>query len=83
MSGLHLLRVRGETVVHSVDDGSPAARCGIRPMDVILDVDGVRAEKCSLFGLRRTLCDEGRVVRISAWRGAERIDAKLLLRDWR
>ena len=35
MSGLHLLRINGLTVVHSVDDNSPAFNAGIRAQDIL------------------------------------------------
>jgi len=39
MSGLHLLRISDKTVVHSVDESSPAEKVGIRANDVILKVN--------------------------------------------
>ena len=43
MSGLHLLRLEGKTVVHSVDAGSPAQRAGMQAGDVIESIDGKAA----------------------------------------
>jgi len=55
MSGLHLLRVSNETVVHSVDRGSPAAEAGIIAGDVILKVGGKNANAYEMWELRRLL----------------------------
>ncbi|MFO8013645.1 MAG: PDZ domain-containing protein [Phycisphaerae bacterium] len=55
MSGLHLLRVRGRTVVHTVDEGSPAEEAGIRPNDIILSVNGIAAPAAEIWELRDVL----------------------------
>ncbi len=43
MSGLHLLYVDGQVLVHSVDKSSPGANAGVRPGDVIQEVNGLPA----------------------------------------
>jgi len=55
MSGLHLLRISNEIVVHSVDKGSPAAKAGIRAGDIILKVEGKNADEYEMWVLRRLL----------------------------
>ncbi len=39
MSGLHLLCISNEIVVHSVDEGSPAQKAGIQANDVITQIN--------------------------------------------
>ncbi|UCG48243.1 MAG: aspartyl protease family protein [Phycisphaerales bacterium] len=40
MTGLHLLRIEGRTVVYSLDAGSPAQKVGLNAGDVILEFNG-------------------------------------------
>jgi len=59
MSGLHLLRISNETVVHSVDKGSPAAKAGIRAKDIILKVGGKNADDYEMWAIRQLLrCED-------------------------
>jgi hypothetical protein len=55
MSGLHLLRISNQTVVYSVDEGSPAQKIGIRANDVILKVGDKDANLYDILELRRFL----------------------------
>jgi len=79
MSGLHILRVEGKTVVHSVDDGSPAAVSGISPNDVLVSIAGDKTDQLSMFALRRRLCCEGKELRITIMRGEETIEVTTVL----
>ena len=58
MSGLHLLRISGNIVVYSVDEGSPAQKAGIGPKDIILKVNEKNADKYDMWELRRLLMSE-------------------------
>lgn len=51
MSGLHLLRISNKTIVHSVDEGSPAQKAGIRAKDVILKVGDRDANEYEMWEL--------------------------------
>jgi predicted aspartyl protease len=55
MSGLHLLRVSGNTVVYSVDQDSPAHKAGIRAKDIILKVGNIEAGEYGMCEIRRLL----------------------------
>lgn len=55
MSGLHLLRISNKTIVHSVDEDSPAQKAGISADDVILKVGDKGANKYEMWELRRIL----------------------------
>lgn len=55
MSGLHLLRISNQTVVYSVDEGSPAQKAGIRANDIILKVGDKDANTYDILELRRLL----------------------------
>jgi hypothetical protein len=72
-SGLHFLRAGGRTVVKGVDEGSPAARCGIKAEDVLLEIAGVRADRGALEPLRRLLRAPRKEVRIRLKRGEKEI----------
>ena len=80
---VRILRVQGETLVHSVEEGSPAAACGIRSKDVILKLNGVNAGEARMFTLRRLLCAEGKEVHVTLRRGTEQVEVKAVLRNWR
>jgi hypothetical protein len=55
MSGLHLLRISNQTIVHSVDEGSPAQKVGIRAGDIIYGVQNKDANNYDMQELRRFL----------------------------
>jgi hypothetical protein len=70
-SGLHILRLDGSTVVQVVDAGSPAARAGIEPRDVLLQLGDYDAEKTKIHVLRQQLAREGATVRLRLLRGCQ------------
>lgn len=55
MSGLHLLRISGQTTVHSVDQGSPAQKAGIKANDIILKANNKDAKAYGMWELRQLL----------------------------
>ncbi len=55
MSGLHLLKVGGKVVVHSVDKDSPAQKAQIEAQDIILTVNSHSAADMDIFALRNLL----------------------------
>jgi hypothetical protein len=83
MSGLHILRVGGKTIVHSVDEGSPAAVSGIRPNDIVLTIADEKADQVSMFALRQLLCSEGKKVRITIIRGEQTLNVTTVLKNMR
>jgi hypothetical protein len=68
-SGLHILRIDGATVVQVVDAGSPAARAGIEPGDILLRLGDFDAEKTKMHVLRQQLSRERETVRLRLLRG--------------
>src|SRR5439155_10754705 len=70
LSGLHLLRKDGKTVVHSVDEESAGWINGIKAGDTIVQVDGVTAGQLRLFQVRTLLCRPG-TIRLSLRRDQE------------
>ena len=79
MSGLHLLRIDGKTVIHSIDSGSPATASGVRANDILITLDGQRAEQFSMFALRRCLCAEGKECHVTLSRAGATIEATIVL----
>jgi len=55
MSGLHLLRQDGDTIVHSVDEGSPAALAGVKADDLIVAVNGQPSAALKMKSVRKAL----------------------------
>lgn len=74
LSGLHLLRMNGKTTVHSVDEGSPAAKAGLQPKDRIVKMDGKDIDKWSLFTIRQKLCVEAEKVKMTIQRSERQLD---------
>jgi hypothetical protein len=74
LSGLHLLRVNGVTVVHSIDAGSRAAEAGIKSKDVILKINDQEAGQQSMFAIRRILSVECAKVVMKVGRENERFE---------
>jgi hypothetical protein len=61
LSGLHLETKGGEIAVTLVDQGSPGAKAGIQPGDVVLQIGTLRAVMFSMYKLTSPLFEEGRV----------------------
>jgi len=81
MSGLHLLRISGNTVVYSVDEGSPAQKAGIGPKDIILKVDEKDAHKYDMWELRLLLMSEDkRYITMTIKHGDELKEISFLLK---
>lgn len=81
MSGLHILQIDGATLVHSVDQSSPADQAGIRRSDELLWIDGQRADQMDIYEIRRRLASgDGRQVKIIYGRGGKRFPVTLTLR---
>jgi hypothetical protein len=78
-SGLHFWRPDGRTVIARVDPESPGARAGIRPGDVLLDIDGHDAGRGRLHPLRLLLCAEGKTVPVKIRRDGEERTVSLRL----
>src|SRR5262249_19104149 len=68
-SGLHILRIDGATAVRVVDAGSPAARAGIEPGDLLLRLGNFDAEKTKMHVRRQRLARERATVRLRLLRG--------------
>jgi len=81
MSGLHLIRSHGVTLVYAVDQGSPADAVGIHPGDVLEMVDQTSAASLSMRDIRRALkSNDGDAVHLQVRRGVEVADERLRLR---
>lgn len=81
MSGLHLLRIDGKTVVHSVDKDSPADRAGVKAEDVIAKVDGKEAGEMEMWDIRRLLkSSDGKLIQMTVERGNEALEVSFLLK---
>lgn len=52
MSGLHLIRISNKTIVHSVDEDSPAQKAGIESKDVILKIGDKDVNEYEMWELR-------------------------------
>jgi hypothetical protein len=82
-SGLRLALENGEYVIEFVDPQSPAAECDIHVSDVLLQFDGRPASKWTMFQLRRSLCEDGKMAKLVIRRGEERRDVSLSLKNFR
>ena len=81
MSGLHLLRQNGNTMVHSVDEGSPAALAGIQAGDLITFINGKEPACMKMKDLRSILkAKAGEKVCIKIKRGHKALKVEFVLR---
>jgi hypothetical protein len=80
-SGLHLLRCAGRMTADLAEADTPAGRAGIQPLDVVLEVDGKKAEAVHLDEVRAALCEPGRTVRLLLTRDGRTWEATLQLPD--
>jgi S1-C subfamily serine protease len=78
-SGLWVRRVKGQTGVASVTDGSAAAKAGILPGDVLLQIDREQIKDMTLFTLRDRLCEEGKKIHLTIRRGEKQMDVPVVL----
>jgi hypothetical protein len=69
LSGLHLLRIDGNTVVHSVVEKSAAAGQGIKAKDQVLKVGNLLVDKMTKHQLTRLLATPGQTVELTLRRG--------------
>jgi hypothetical protein len=60
-TGLHLWKKTNLIEVHSVDPDSPASRAGLMKGDVLIELEGMMADKTSLFALFEVLCKGGQM----------------------
>ncbi len=82
-SGLLLLRRDGATVIEAVREGGPGAKSGLRARDVLLELNGARADRAPLSQLYNQLSTPGATVRARVRRGEKEIEATLRLSDER
>jgi hypothetical protein len=81
MSGLHLLRISGNIVVYSVDEGSPAQKAGISSKDIILKVGEKDVSKYDMWELRRLLMStDGHKIMMTIKQGDDVKDVSFLLK---
>jgi len=78
-SGLAVRRVKGQTVVASVADGSAAAKASILPGDVLLQIDKQQIKGMTLYALRNRLCDKGKKIVLTVRREAKQFDVPVAL----
>ena len=81
MSGMHLLRISGNTVVYSVDEDSPAQKAGINAGDIIINVDERDTNQYEIWELRRLLMSEDkRNITMTIKRGDDVKDTSFMLK---
>jgi hypothetical protein len=81
MSGTHLLRQGGDTIVHSVDSSSPAEIAGILPGDILRTIGGRPAAELSLNDAREAFkAGDGKRVGVELDRRGRHIRCDLILR---
>lgn len=78
-SGLHMLRIEGQTIVKAVDSDSPAAQAGIQSKDILLKLDDLPAAKTRLHVLRRQLARVNETVHLRLRRGDKERELDLKL----
>ncbi|MBN1943868.1 MAG: aspartyl protease family protein [Phycisphaerae bacterium] len=81
MSGLHLLQKPNGVVVHSIDAGSPAEKAGLKPRDILRQIDNQNVREMTLSNLRQRLrAGDGKTVDIIFQRGDKGFKTTLTLK---
>ncbi len=80
VSGLHIIRKKGKTWVHSVDKDSPAGDAGVKAGDRIVKVGDRLAEEMTLFQIRRLGCARDSLLRLTIGRQKETREVALDLK---
>ncbi|MFT3879697.1 MAG: aspartyl protease family protein [Gemmatales bacterium] len=80
-SGLHLLRIDGYTMVHSIDQASRSAVADIKEGDRILSINNVNAEQFTMLETRRLLSSKSKLVNLLISRGGIILSKSLNLAD--
>lgn len=80
MSGAVLTRASGGYEVRIVQADAPAAEAGLRVGDIVSSVNGEPAASMAAARLKRTLQQDGKVVRFGVKRGADSLEIAVTLR---
>ncbi len=80
-SGLKLLRVHDETIVHNVTPAGAGDQAGIRKGDILLRVGSFPASTLRMFAIRKILSDEGNTIELAIKRGDEIFAVRLRLKE--
>jgi predicted aspartyl protease len=81
MSGLHLLRQEGDTLVHSVDEGSVASRAGVLAGDLLVSFNGQPCSMMRMKAIREALrAADGAKVSLGVKRGEKTFQADFALK---
>lgn len=81
MSGLSLLRIAGRTVVYAVEEGASSEEAGIKAKDVVLSVNGARADDLDMSKIRRILrSGDGKQIKMTIKRGEKVLDVSFRLK---
>ena len=80
LSGLHILRKQGRTVVDSVVKASVAESAGIKAGDKIVKMGEKKAEEVSLFELRRAFSQPGTTLNLTIQREERTLAVNLALK---
>lgn len=81
LSGLTFVRLAGRTTVVDVEAGSPAARAGVKPRDVIVKANGEKVEGMPLAPVRRSLAVRGAKVSLTLERDGGGREVSFVLPD--
>jgi len=79
---LKLPAVRG-VLLTEVEDGSPAAKAGLKPGDVITDYDGERVEGTAAFSRMVRETPPGRTIELKYWRDGQSQSASVEVGSWK
>ena len=77
LSGLQLLRVKDQWVVHAVRKGSPAAKAGLEEKDVLLKLNKERVDRMTLRTIDERFSKDGDRVWVTIQRGEDRFELPL------
>jgi PDZ domain/Aspartyl protease len=79
LSGLHLLRMDGKVVVHSVGKRTAAEAAGIKVGDLLVKIDDTKTEELSMFKLRQRFSTVTKKLRVTICREEKETEVVLVL----
>ena len=82
LTGIHSLFKPNGLEVKAVEETSPGAIAGVRPNDVIVELNGKAVSKFKPSEIRRLYRTEGKIMRITVERSGKRMEMSFIPREF-
>jgi Aspartyl protease/PDZ domain len=82
LTGIHSLFKPNGLEVQAVEEKRPGSLAGVRPKDVIVELNGTAISKFKPSEIRRLFATEGKTVRMTVERGGKRMEMSFIPREF-